>query len=84
MCMFVIFAVSLHPSFESLCACLLFLQCFTCLQSLQGIQWIQELVVMRVSWSRHPRLKKKNYNNILFLKKGNCINMISILLFLII
>jgi len=34
---------------------------FTCLLNLQGVQWIRELVVVRVSWPGHPGLKKKKY-----------------------
>jgi len=32
------------------------------LLGLQGVQWVWRLVVVRVSWSGHPRLPKKNGN----------------------
>jgi hypothetical protein len=49
----------LSPGFESRHAHLSLPGCFTCLLSLQGVQWIQELVVVRVNWPGHPGLKKK-------------------------
>jgi hypothetical protein len=39
-------------------------RCFTCLLGLQGIQWIQRLVVVRLNWLGRPSLKKK-YNDII-------------------
>jgi hypothetical protein len=34
-------------------------RCFTCSLGLQDIQWVRELVVVRVNWFRHPVLPKK-------------------------
>jgi len=55
----------LSPGFESWHARLSPPGCFTCLLGLQGVQWIQGLVVVRVSWPGHPGLqkKKKSCNN---------------------
>jgi hypothetical protein len=49
----------LSPGFESRHARLSLPGCFTCLLGLQGVQWIQGLVVVRVSWPGHPGLQKK-------------------------
>jgi hypothetical protein len=52
-------SLPLSPGFESQCACLLSPWCFTCLLGLQGVQWVWKLVVVRVNWPGHLRLKKK-------------------------
>jgi len=39
-------------------------QCLTCLLGLQGVQWVRELVVVRVSWSGHPGLPKNKRDEI--------------------
>jgi hypothetical protein len=31
---------------------------------LQGVQWVRELVVVRVSWPGHPGLQKKQKKNV--------------------
>jgi hypothetical protein len=46
--------------FDFFCVCLSFLRCLTCPLSLQGVQWTQRLVVVRVRWSGHPGYKKKS------------------------
>ena len=45
--------LSLYSKFESQCACLSLSRCLTCLLGLQGVQWIWELVVVRVRWFWH-------------------------------
>jgi hypothetical protein len=45
--------------FEPQRVCLSPPRCLTCLLRLQGVQWIQGLVMVCVSWSGHPELKKK-------------------------
>ena len=51
----------LSSGFEPQRACLSLPRCLTCLLGLQGIQWVRGLVVVRVSWPKHPGLlKKKN------------------------
>jgi len=57
-------SLPLSPGFESQRARLSPPRCLTCLLGLQGVQWIRGLVVMGVSWSGHPRLKKKKKKNL--------------------
>jgi len=52
-------SLPLSPRFEPQRARLSFSRCLTCLLSLQGVQWIRKLVVVRVNWSGHPGLKRK-------------------------
>jgi hypothetical protein len=56
-------SLSLHSRLEPLYARLLSPRCFTCLLNLQGVQWVRELVVVRVSWPGHPGLSNNNNNN---------------------
>jgi len=49
----------MHPEFKPQRARLSPPQCLTCLLGLQGVQWVRELVVARVSWPEHPGLSKK-------------------------
>jgi len=58
-------SLSLSPGFEPQRARLSSPRCFTCLLGLQGVQWVRELVVVRVSWPEHPGLPKKK-------KKSSC------------
>jgi len=41
---------------------------------LQGVQWVQGLVVVRVSWPKHPELsnKKRNHHDINRNKETHC------------
>jgi hypothetical protein len=52
--------------FESSCARLSFPRCLTCPLGLQGVQWAVELVVVRASWSGHPRKSKKKKKEALY------------------
>jgi hypothetical protein len=49
----------MHPGFKPQRACLLPPQCFIYLLGLQGVQWVQELIVVRASWHGHLELYKK-------------------------
>jgi hypothetical protein len=49
----------MHPEFKPQRARLSPPWCLTYLLGLQGVQWIRELVVMRVSWPGHPGLSKE-------------------------
>jgi len=49
----------LSSGFEPQRACLSLPRCLTCLLGLQGIHWVRGLVVVRVSWPKHPGLLKK-------------------------
>jgi len=55
-------SLPLSPGFEPQRARLSPPRCLTCLLGLQGVQWVRELVVVRVSWLGHPGLPKKKKN----------------------
>jgi hypothetical protein len=52
-------ATEASPGFEYEYARLLLLLCFIYLLGLQSVQWIRELIVVRVNWPEHPGLPKK-------------------------
>jgi hypothetical protein len=54
-------SLSLHPGFKPHRACMSSPRCFICFLGLQGVQWIWKLIVMYVSWPKHPKLLKKKY-----------------------
>ena len=46
--------------FDILYTCMLLPRCFTYSLGLQDIQWTLKLIMMRVNWSEHSGLYKKN------------------------
>jgi hypothetical protein len=54
------FALPMCPGFELSYVCLSPPRCLTCLLGLQDVQWVRELVVVRVNWPEHPGYQKKN------------------------
>lgn len=71
---------SLPPEFKFQHIYLLFLRYFIYLLGLQGIEWIQKLIVVCMSWPGHPgyQKKKKDGLNILSFFKKKFINSCSV------